>query len=88
MIALGCRQDLMDNWLKESPTASIQSFYLVILLAAKLGIRLRSKEVTEAFLNIDLDEDERKYVLKCYDSQIETRYEKSHSRQQDSDCDT
>jgi hypothetical protein len=63
LIALGCRQELMDNWLKESPTASFQSFYLVILLAAKLGIRLRSKYVTGAFFNADLNEDERIYVL-------------------------
>ena len=63
LVALGCRQQLMEDELKEAPTASIQSFYLVILLAAKLNIKLRSKDVTGAFLHADLKEDEKEYVL-------------------------
>jgi hypothetical protein len=63
LVALGCRQQLMEDELKEAPTASIQSFYLIIMLAAKLNIKLRSKDVTGAFLHADLNEDEKEYVL-------------------------
>ena len=63
LVALGCRQQLMEDELKEAPTASIQSFYLIILLAAKLRIKLRSKDVTGAFLHADLQEGEEEFVL-------------------------
>jgi hypothetical protein len=63
LVALGCRQQLMEDELKEAPTASIQSFYMIIMLAAKLKIKLRSKDVTGAFLHADLQEEEKEYVL-------------------------
>jgi hypothetical protein len=63
LVALGCRQELMSDELKEAPTASIQSFYLIILLAAKLKIKLRSKDVTGAFLHADLQANEKEFVL-------------------------
>ena len=63
LVALGCRQQLMEDELKEAPTASIQSFYLMILLAAKLRIKLQSKDVTGAFLHADLQEGEEEFVL-------------------------
>ena len=65
IVALGCQQQLMEDELKEAPTASIQSFYLLIILAAKLKIKLKSKDVTGAFLHADLHENEMEYVLIC-----------------------
>ncbi len=62
-VVLGNLQEEMENFLKEAPTASMQAFYLIIFLAAKLNIRLQSKDVTGAFLNADLAEDEAEYVL-------------------------
>jgi len=42
---------------KESPTARLQSFYIFILIAAKLGIPLITDDVNGAFLNADLFEE-------------------------------
>ena len=53
----------MEAELKEAPTASIQSFYIIIMLAAKLKIKFRSKDITRAFLHAELREDEKEYVL-------------------------
>ncbi len=47
---------------KEAPTAQLQSFYMLILIAAKRRIKLLSKDVTGAFLNADLEEHEVVYV--------------------------
>ena len=54
-VVLGNQQELLAAYLKEAPTASVQSFYILILIAAKLGIPLISKDVTGAFLNATLD---------------------------------
>jgi hypothetical protein len=62
-VALGNQQAPMADFKKEAPTASILSFYIVIFLASKLGIRLRSKDVTGAFLNAELPSDEREVIL-------------------------
>ena len=45
-VVLGNLQEDMDSFLKEAPTASMQAFYLIILLASKFNIRLQSKDVT------------------------------------------
>ena len=41
----------------------MQSFYLVIFLAAKFNIRLQSKDVTGAFLNANLADHEKEFVV-------------------------
>jgi hypothetical protein len=62
-VALGNQQAVLETWSKEAPTASIQSFYIIIFLASKFNIRLESKDVTGAFLNADLPEDETEIIL-------------------------
>jgi len=62
-VALGNQQAAMNVWTKEAPTASIQSFYIMIFLAAKFNIKLESKDVTGAFLNAELPEDEAEVVI-------------------------
>lgn len=62
-VALGNRQEAMEVWSKEAPTASIQSFYIVIFLAAKFNIELESFDVTGAFLNAWLPEEEVEIVI-------------------------
>ena len=62
LIALGNLQEEMAKYLKEAPTASLQSFYLMILIAAKKHIRLQSIDVSGAFLNAKLEETEEVYV--------------------------
>jgi hypothetical protein len=52
----------MEKAMTEAPTASLQSFYLMILIATKRHIRLMSIDVSGAFLNAKLDEDEEVYV--------------------------
>ena len=41
-VVLGNQQATMELWRKEAPTAAIQSFYIVIFLAAKYNIELES----------------------------------------------
>jgi len=46
----------------EAPTAQMQSFYLLVFIAAKRKIRLKSHDVTGAFLNAALEKGEIVYV--------------------------
>ncbi len=62
-IALGNQQETMEVWSKEAPTASIQSFYIIIFLAAKFNIELESFDVTGAFLNARLPDEEVEIVI-------------------------
>ncbi len=62
-VALGNQQAPMADFKKEAPTASILSFYIVIFLSSKLGIRLRAKDVTGAFLNAELPVEEQEVIL-------------------------
>jgi len=62
-VCLGSQQELLAAYLKEAPTASIQSFYILIMIAAKFCIPLISKDVTGAFLNATLDLDETEVIL-------------------------
>jgi hypothetical protein len=61
-VVLGNLQEEMEDFMKEAPTASIQTFYIIIFLASKLNIRLRSLDVTGAFLNAELGEEEAEFV--------------------------
>ena len=63
IVVIGSLQKKIEKDLKAAPTASLQSFYLIIFIAAKRGIRLRAKDVTGAFLNAKLDDGEEEYVL-------------------------
>jgi len=62
-VALGNQQAAMNAWTKEAPTASIQSFYILIFLAAKFNIKLESKDVTGAFLNAELPAEEAEVII-------------------------
>ena len=62
LIALGNLQEEMEKAMTQAPTASLQSFYLMILIATKRHIRLLSIDVSGAFLNAKLDEEEEVYV--------------------------
>ena len=62
LIALGNLQEEMEKAMTQAPTASLQSFYLMILIATKRHIRLLSIDVSGAFLNAKLDEKEEVYV--------------------------
>jgi hypothetical protein len=62
LIALGNLQEAMERAMTEAPTASLQSFYLMILIATKRNIKLLSIDVSGAFLNAKLDEEEEVYV--------------------------
>jgi len=46
----------------EAPTAQMQSFYMLVFIAAKRKIRLKSHDVTGAFLNAALEKGEIVYV--------------------------
>jgi hypothetical protein len=63
LIALGNLQEEMEKAMTQAPTASLQSFYLMILIATKRHIRLLSIDVSGAFLNAKLDEKEEIYVM-------------------------
>jgi hypothetical protein len=63
LIALGNLQEEMEKAMTQAPTASLQSFYLMILIATKRHIRLLSIDVSGAFLNAKLDEKEEVYVM-------------------------
>ena len=62
LIALGNLQEEMERAMTQAPTASLQSFYLMILIATKRHIKLLSIDVSGAFLNAKLDEEEEVYV--------------------------
>ena len=62
IIVLGNLQAKLPKAQTEAPTGMLTSFYLLIFIATKRGIRLCSFDVTGAFLNADLKEDESVYV--------------------------
>ena len=62
IIVLGNRMTPMATSKTEAPTAQLQSFYMLVFIAAKRGIKLLSKDVTGAFLNADLEPTEIVYV--------------------------
>ena len=62
LIALGNLQAEMEKAMTQAPTASLQSFYLMILIATKRQIKLSSIDVSGAFLNARLEEEEEVYV--------------------------
>jgi len=85
-VALGNLQATMEVWSKEAPTAAMQSFYIVIFLAAKYNIVLESFDVTGAFLNASLPEDETEVIIlskKHADIAIELRPELYGLRRKD-----
>jgi hypothetical protein len=62
-VALGNQQETLEQWSKEAPTAAIQSFYIIIFLASKFNISLESFDVTGAFLNAPLPEEETEIII-------------------------
>jgi hypothetical protein len=62
IIVLGNLMKAMLAAQTEAPTAQLQSFYMLVFIAAKRCIRLLSKDVTGAFLNADLEKGEIVYV--------------------------
>ena len=63
LIALGNLQEALERAMTQAPTASLQLFYLMILIATKRHIKLMSIDVSGAFLNAKLDEKEEVYVM-------------------------
>ena len=63
LIALGNLQEALERAMTQAPTASLQSFYLMILIATKRHIKLMSIDVSGAFLNAKLEEKEEVYVM-------------------------
>ena len=85
-VALGNQQASMEIWSKEAPTAAVQSFYIVIFLAAKYNIMLESFDVTGAFLNAPLPEEEVEIVVlskRHADIAIKLRPELAKKRRRD-----
>ena len=63
IIVLGNLMKEVETKLTEAPTAQLQSFYMIIFIAAKRAIKLLSMDVTGAFLNANLEaEDGKVYV--------------------------
>jgi len=58
IIVLGNLMTAMSASKTEAPTAQLQSFYMLVFIAAKRAIKLMSMDVTGAFLNADLEEED------------------------------
>ena len=58
IIVLGHLMKTVEDKLKEAPTAQLQSFYMIVFIAAKRAIKLLSMDVTGAFLNAKLEKED------------------------------